>query len=61
MKISPGWLKENIFKNEKCLAKNLNKQTKHPFSPSPSQGCAGGGVVWLFSATNHGLVMAMKQ
>jgi hypothetical protein len=25
MKISPGWFKQNIFKNQKCLAKNLNK------------------------------------
>jgi hypothetical protein len=24
MKISPGWLKQNIFKKSKCLAKNLN-------------------------------------
>jgi hypothetical protein len=24
MKISPGWLKQNIF-NQKCLAKNLKK------------------------------------
>jgi hypothetical protein len=23
MKISPGWLKQNIFKNQKCLAKSL--------------------------------------
>jgi hypothetical protein len=25
MKISSGWLKQNIFKNQKCLAKDLNK------------------------------------
>jgi hypothetical protein len=25
MKISLGWLKQNIFKNQKCQAKNLNK------------------------------------
>jgi hypothetical protein len=25
MKITPGWLKQNIFLNQKCIAKNLNK------------------------------------
>jgi hypothetical protein len=23
MKISPGWIKQNVFKKQKCLAKNL--------------------------------------
>jgi hypothetical protein len=31
MKISPGWLKQNIFKQSKIPRKNLNKK----FSPAP--------------------------
>jgi hypothetical protein len=46
MKISPRWLKQNIFKKSKMP----RKKSEQPPSPSPSQGCAlGGVVVALFS------------